>query len=124
MLVKWLVNNRQGSIWHDTQDTALAVNALADWMRVKKELAPDYTLTVSMGDKIKRTYRVNHANALFFDNTFVVPDTLLQTGAQTLTITRQGTGTCYYTATTRTFSQEEPIPAAGNEIPFPAATSA
>ena len=116
MLVKWLVNNRKGSIWRDTHDTALAVNALADWMRVKKELAPDYTLTVSLSDKITRTYRVNHANALFFDNTFVVPDNLLQSGDQTLTITRQGTGTCYYTATTRTFTKEEPIPAAGNEL--------
>ena len=116
MLVKWLVNNRKGNIWHDTHDTALAVNALADWMRVKKELAPDYTLTVSMGDKIARTYRVNHANALFFDNTFVVPNALLQTGNQTITIARQGTGTCYYTASTQTFSQEEPIAAAGKEL--------
>lgn len=115
-LVKWLVNNRRGTSWHDTRDTALTVGALAAWARVHKELSPDYTLTVDLGGRIRRVYYITHQNALWNDNTFVVPDALLQTGAQTLSITREGTGTCYYTATTRTFSQEEPITATGNEI--------
>jgi alpha-2-macroglobulin len=116
LLVKWLVNNRRGVSWHDTLDTSLAVNALADWMRVHKELSPNYTLTLDLGGRVRRSYRVTPANALFFDNTFVVPDSLLQTGDQTLTLTRQGTGACYFTATTRTFSEEEPIKATGSEI--------
>lgn len=51
-----------------------------------------------------------------FDNRFVVPDEMLQSGDNTLTITRDGHGVCYYAAFTRTFSQEDSIPAAGNEI--------
>ena len=116
LLVKWLVNNRRGASWHDTHDTSLAVNALADWMRVHKEMSPDYTLTLDLGGRVRRTYHVTPANALFFDNRFVVPDGLLQTGEQTLTLTKQGTGACYYAVTTRTFSEEEPIKATGNEI--------
>jgi uncharacterized protein YfaS (alpha-2-macroglobulin family) len=116
LLMKWLVNNRRANAWNTTQETAMAVYALADYARVNRELAPDYTLTVDLGGRIRRTYTVTHANALDFDNRFVVPDALLQTGTQTLTITRQGRGTCYYTATTRCFSQEESLVATSNEI--------
>ena len=116
LLVKWLVNNRRGTIWHDTHDTSLAINALSGWMRAHQELTPKYTLTVDLGGAVRRVYHVTKENALFFDNTFIVPDKLLQTGDQTLTITKAGTGACYFSATTQTFSLEEPIKATSNEI--------
>ena len=116
MLVKWLVNRRSGSHWETTRETALTVYALSDYIRVKKELSPNYTLTVALGDKIKRTYKVTPENALVFDNRFVVPDALLSTGKQTITISKEGEGACYFSATTRYFSQEEPIKASGNEV--------
>ena len=116
MLVKWLVNHRQGDNWSSTRETALTVYALSDYIRVNKELAPAYTLTLDLGGRVSRTYKVSRANALLFDNRFVVPDSLMQTGAQPLTISKQGTGACYYTVYTRFFSQEEKIPASGNGI--------
>jgi len=116
MLVKWLVNNRRANIWSSTRETAMAVYALADWVRASKELAPDYRLTVALSDRVRRTYTVNAGNALFFDNQFVVPDELLTTGAQSLTLTKDGPGALYYTAYTRYFSLEEPIQGTGNEV--------
>jgi uncharacterized protein YfaS (alpha-2-macroglobulin family) len=94
----------------------MAVYALAEYAKTTKELAPDYTLTVDLGNRIRRIYTVNRDNALFFDNEFVVPDALLKTGSQTLTLTKRGRGACYYGAFTRYFSLEEPIAATGNEI--------
>jgi uncharacterized protein YfaS (alpha-2-macroglobulin family)/tetratricopeptide (TPR) repeat protein len=116
MVVKWLVNNQRGNTWNSTRETAMAVYALADYVRANKELAPDYTLTVDLGGRVKRAYQVNRENALFFDNQFIVPDELLETGAQTLTFTKEGPGTLYYTAHTEYFSLEEPIKATGHEI--------
>lgn len=115
-LVKWLVNNRRGNIWTSTRETAMSVYALADYVRVSKELAPAYTLSVDLGGRVRRTYTVSRENALFFDGQFVVPDELLRTGEQTLTLTKQGEGTLYWSAFTRTFSLEDKIKAAGNEI--------
>jgi hypothetical protein len=116
MMVKWLVNNRRGNQWNSTRETAMAVYALADYVRVNKELAPEYTLTADLGGKLRRSYTVTRENALFFDNQFVVPDELLQTGKQTLTLAKDGPGALYYAAYTRYFSLEEPIKATGNEI--------
>jgi alpha-2-macroglobulin len=116
MMVKWLVNNRRGNQWYSTRETAMAVYALADYSRVNKELSPDYALTLDLGGRVKRSYTVNRENALFFDNQFIVPDELMETGNQTLSFTKQGEGTLYYTAYTRYFSLEEPIKATGNEV--------
>jgi uncharacterized protein YfaS (alpha-2-macroglobulin family) len=116
MLVKWLVNNRRGSAWHSTRETALAVLALCSYAHAHKELDPEYTLTLDFAGKLRRQYTVTRENALFFDNQFVVPDELLATGSQTLTITRDGAGPLYWSASTRYFSLEEPIRSTGSEI--------
>jgi hypothetical protein len=116
MIVKWMVNNRRGSHWQSTRETAMAVYALADYIRLTKDLAPDYTITVDLGGKVQRTYRVSRENALFFDNRFIVGDEVLGDGPQALTITVKGEGTLYYSAYLKYFSLEEDIKGAGNEI--------
>jgi uncharacterized protein YfaS (alpha-2-macroglobulin family) len=116
MMVKWMVNNRRGNHWQSTKETAMAVYALADYMRVTKELAPDYTITVDLDGKVQRTYRVNRENALFLDNRFIVGDEVIGDGTQTLTIKVQGAGTLYYSAYLKYFSLEEDLKGAGNEI--------
>jgi alpha-2-macroglobulin len=115
-IVKWLVNNRRGQHWHSTKETAMAVYALADYVRVKRELSPEYTLTVDFDGRQKGTYQVNAANVLFYDNRFLVPDALIRDGVQTITITKNGPGNLYYSAFLRTFSLEEDIQGTGNEI--------
>ncbi|MBM3460190.1 MAG: hypothetical protein FJX77_16850, partial [Armatimonadetes bacterium] len=115
-LARWLVQSRHGHHWRTTRETAMAVYALAEYLGATGELTPEYTVTVALGDRIRRSYRVTAENALFFEGRFVVPDELLGTGAQTLTITKEGPGALYYTAFTRYFSLEEPIRAAGHEL--------
>lgn len=116
MLVKWLVNHRTGEAWSCTRETALAVMAVSDYVRAHHELQADYTLTLSLGGKVQRTYTVTSADALLFDNRFVVPDALLHSGEQQLSLSKQGSGSCYYSSTLRYFSQEEKIPASAHEI--------
>ena len=94
----------------------MAVYALADYVRINRELSPEYTVTVDFDGRQRRTYQVNAANVLFFENRFIVPDALIHNGAQTVTITRNGPGNLYYSAFLRTFSLEEDIHGTGNEI--------
>jgi len=116
MIVKWIVNNRRGSHWASTKETAMAVYALAEYIRDRRELAPDLRITVSLGDTVARTYRVNRENALFFDNRFIVGDEVLRDGPQTVTIRVEGSGTLYYSAYLKYFSLEEDIKGIGDEI--------
>ena len=59
----------------------MAVYALADYVRINRELSPEYTVTVDFDGRQRRTYQVNAANVLFFDNRFIVPDALIHNGA-------------------------------------------
>jgi alpha-2-macroglobulin len=116
MLMRWLVRNRKGTAWRSTRETALAVQALLEYARVREELAPDYTLTLDLAGRASRSFRVTPENVLSADALLVIPDELLETGPQALSISKEGTGAVYYTAITRYFSQEDPIPASSHGI--------
>jgi uncharacterized protein YfaS (alpha-2-macroglobulin family) len=116
MMMKWLTTQQRGNHWRSTKETAMAVYALSDYVRVNKELDVDYTLSVKLNDKVTRSYRVTSENALYFDNRFIVGDLLLENGANTLTIEKKGKGNLYWSAASEYFSLEEPIKASGNEI--------
>ena len=116
MLVKWLVQNKRGSQWHDTKETAMVVCALTDYIKANNELDPNYDVTVALGDKQTRTYHITRDNALLFDNRFLVPDTFLPGGTQTVTLTKTGKGRLYYSSALQYFTTEEHIAGVGQEL--------
>jgi uncharacterized protein YfaS (alpha-2-macroglobulin family) len=107
MLARWLAHEREDGHWSSTRETALAALALARYARAAHELAPDETITVSCG-RVKRTFRMTPANVLFSDRRLTLRGAEIGSGGA-VTITRSGTGTLYYSVTSRAFSQEEPI---------------
>ncbi len=115
-LVRWLTQHRQGTRWDSTRETAVVVRALCRFVRQQKELAPNYTVTLDYAGRARKSYRVTPDNALFFDEVFIIPDETVGAGAASLTITRQGEGTLYYSVESRWFSAEEPIVGGGNRI--------
>jgi hypothetical protein len=116
LVVRWLVNNRAGDAWKTTRETALAIQALSEYVKSNQELSPDYTVTVEVAGRYKRSFHVTAENALLFDNRLVVPAPSLGSGPQTVTVTREGKGALYYTAYLRYFTLEEGIKASGGEI--------
>lgn len=116
MAVRWLVDNRRAGHWVSTRQTADVVYALLEYARDRKELSPDYTVTVDLDGKVSRSYKIDSANALVFDNRFVVGEELLVSGGQTLHISKKGQGTLYWTGFLRYFDTSEPIRGVGNAI--------
>ena len=115
-VVKWLVAQSRASRWDSTRDTALAVYALSDYVRINRELDVDYTVRVSLNGKLARSYRVTRDNALFFDNRFITGDLFLENGANTLSIEKKGRGNVYWSAYSEYFSLENPIKASGSGL--------
>ena len=120
MLVKWLVRHKQGTVWKSTKATAMTVAALMEYVRANHELDPDYTVTVALGDKVSRSFKINRENALLGDNAFLVPDSLLTDGPQTVTITKTGNGRCYFASSLQYFTTEEQIKGVGDGTQSPA----
>ena len=114
--VRWLVDNRRGSVWTSTRQTANVVEALLEYAQMANELAPAYDATVDVDGKVARTFHITKENALFFDNRFLVGDEILGDGPQKLNITLKGTGTLYYSSYLSYFDLQEPIKGVSNAI--------
>ena len=118
-LVKWLLTNRRhGHYWHSTRDTALTVNAFAQYLKASGELAPDYELEVAIdnGALGKKTFKVNSKNMFFFDNIFEISGEEVGPGDHTISIIKRGKGAAYISSITSFFTKEEDIKGAGLEL--------
>lgn len=116
-LVKYLLNNRRhGSYWNSTRDTALVVEALADYLRVTGEDRPNMTVEVLVDGTLQKRVQINADNFFSFDNVVLLEGDAVRTGTHQIEIRRSGTGPVYFNAYLTNFTQEDPITAAGLEV--------
>ena len=116
-LVKYLLNNRKhATYWSSTRDTAVIVEAFADYLAASGEAAPDLTLDIFFNDKKMKTVRINAENLFTFDNQFVLEGKQIPTGTHTITLKKSGTGPVYFNAYLDYFTLEDFITKAGLEI--------
>ncbi|GAF98573.1 unnamed protein product, partial [marine sediment metagenome] len=98
-LVKYLLNNRKhATYWNSTRDTAVIVEAFADYLAASGEAAPDLTLDIFFNNKKMKTVQINAENLFSFDNKFVLEGKQISTGAHTITLKKSGTGPVYFNA--------------------------
>jgi len=115
-LAKWLIEQRRGAAWRTTRETAAALASLAAYVRRRKELQPDCTVSLDFGGRASRAFRFTPENALWSDGEFVVPDTQLGKGPTTLRIRLEGTGTAYYSVHLRSYTRAEAIIGASHGV--------
>ncbi|WP_051326947.1 alpha-2-macroglobulin family protein [Desulfatibacillum aliphaticivorans] len=116
-LVKYLLNNRKhGARWKSTRDTALCIEALADYLKASGEDAPDMKISVYVDGKLKKEVAVNQTNLMDFDNVFVLEGDEISSGKHEIRLERKGKGPVYFNAWMSNFTLEDDIKAAGLEI--------
>jgi len=116
MIVRWLVQNRRGSQWYSTKDTALCVYALAGYLQASGELDPDMTVAVQVDGKMRNELRVTKANVLTLDATTPLGPEDLTPGKHTIKVRKQGRGFLYVSSFLRYYTREDPIKAAGHQV--------
>lgn len=103
-LVRWLLNVRKDGRWGNTQENALAMEALVNYYRKFEPSAPDFRAIVTLGEQelAREEFRKRSAES----HTTNVPIAQITGSApagatRALTFTREGSGTLFYTTRLR-----------------------
>lgn len=116
-IVKYLINNRKhSSYWNSTRDTALCIEAFADYLSATGEAEPDMTVEILVNGKKMKEITITSDNLFTFDNTFVLSGDAVETGRQVVELRRKGKGPLYYNAYLNYFTLQDVIPETGLEI--------
>ncbi len=116
-LVKYLLNNRKhATYWNSTRDTAICIEAMADYLKASGEDRPDLTIEVWLDGKKQKEVKVDKSNLFTFDNRFVLVGDAVLDGKHTVEIKKKGTGAVYFNAYLTNFTLEDHITRAGLEV--------
>src|SRR5262249_15787651 len=68
-LVKYLLNNRKhATYWNSTRDTAICIEAMAEFLKASGEDRPDMTVEVWLDGKKQKEVKIDASNLFNFDN--------------------------------------------------------
>ncbi len=116
-LVKYLLNNRKhATYWKSTRDTAVLLEAFAEYLTASGEDRPDLTLDIYFDGIQKKTVKINAENLFVFDNKFILEGMDIGTGSHTLTLRKSGQGPIYFNAYLNYFTLEDFMTREGLEI--------
>jgi alpha-2-macroglobulin len=116
-LVKYLINNRKhATYWNSTRDTALVIEALADYIKASGEDKPDLTVEVWVDGQRRKEAKINADNLFTFDNAFVLEGEALTPGPHTVELRKSGAGPLYWNGYLSNFTLEDNIRRAGLEL--------
>jgi uncharacterized protein YfaS (alpha-2-macroglobulin family) len=116
-LVKYLLNNRRhATYWNSTRDTAICIEALADYIKASGEDNPDLTVELWLDGKKFKEVHIDSTNLFVFDNKLVLEGDAVTTGKHVLEVRKKGTGPVYFNAYLTNFTLEDFIKRAGLEV--------
>jgi hypothetical protein len=111
-VARWLVSNRRNShYWSSTKDTAFAIFGLIDYLKVSKELSPDYDVEVYLNGENVLTQHISSTSA---SQTFSISRKGTDVaGGNDIRIVKRGKGLVYFTAALDYYTGEEDVAARG-----------
>jgi uncharacterized protein YfaS (alpha-2-macroglobulin family) len=116
-LVKYLLQNRKhATYWNSTRDTAIVIEAFAEYLKATGEDQPDMTVEVLLDGKVQKTVKFTPDNIFSTDNILVLEGEKVTDGKHQISLRKSGTGLLYITGYLENFTLEDPIAKGGLEV--------
>lgn len=98
LVVRWLILQRQGTSWRSTQETAMIVYAMTDYLRYSNELDPDYSVRVVVNGNEVFSRQMTKADVFEKANAINIPGDILRKGSNEIAIEKSGKGKVYFSS--------------------------
>jgi uncharacterized protein YfaS (alpha-2-macroglobulin family) len=111
-VARWLVSDRRNSYyWESTKDTAFAIFGLIDYLKVSRELSPDYDLEVYLNGENVVTQHISSAAT----QTISLKRQAGEVSATNdVRVVKRGKGVIYFSSSLDYYTGEEDVPARGS----------
>jgi alpha-2-macroglobulin len=107
---RWLVSNRRhGYYWESTKHTAFAIFGLIDYLRVSKELSPDYTVEVYLNGEAVGTKRFTAADVGTGQNLVFERKGIALGSANQIRVVKQGRGMLYVSSALDYYTNDQNV---------------
>jgi uncharacterized protein YfaS (alpha-2-macroglobulin family) len=107
---RWLVSNRRnGYYWESTKHTAFAIFGLIDYLKVSKELSPDYTVEVYLNGEAVGSKRFTAADVGTGQNLVFERKGAALGGANQIRVVKQGRGTLYVSSALDYYTNDQNV---------------
>ncbi len=107
--VRWLMLKKQGYSWRSTQETATVLFALTDYLKITKELDPDFAFKVFVNDNEVYSGYFSKDDVFNEGKTIKISDDgrkILKRGNNKLRIEKSGSGTLYLSGLSEYFTTD------------------
>ncbi len=98
LVIRWLIMQRQGTSWKSTQETAMIIYSMVDYLKYSSELDPDYTLRVFVNDKMLIDRQITRSDVFSESKSVRISGSELRSGSNEIRIEKNGTGKIYFSA--------------------------
>lgn len=113
-IVRWLMMQRQGFAWRNTQETAFIVYSMVDYLKNSNELNPDYSVKVFVNDKEYMTKQLTRDDVFKKDEIINIDNSVLVSGDNVIRIEKSGTGKVYFSGTVNYYINSNNVSAMEN----------
>ncbi|MCC6864673.1 MAG: carboxypeptidase regulatory-like domain-containing protein [Ignavibacteria bacterium] len=107
--VRWLMQQRQGGGWWNTQSTAFIIYAMVDYLKSSKELEPDYSVKLYVNGEILLDKHMTKEDVFKKDLKFVIDGSKLKAGQNDIKIEKSGAGKVYISSDLKYYTNESVI---------------
>jgi len=110
-VVRWLMMQRQGTAWRNTQETAMIIYAMVDYLKTSNELTPNYNVKVFVNGQNVFEKQMTSEDVFRKDEIVKVDNKILRAGDNEIKIEKSGTGKVYFSSNTTYYMSDENISA-------------
>lgn len=107
--IRWLMIQRQGGGWWNTQSTAFIIYAMVDYLKTSKELDPDYNVKIFVNNELLMDKHMGKEDIFKKEGKFEIPGNKLKDGANEIRIEKNGEGKVYVATDLRYYTNEAVI---------------